>query len=188
MRVGALRPEVRAVQDDPATLAFAFVAAAEDAPSVGAVIALFQPAIERFGFRHFIISGLPRAPQTLDAALLVEAWPPGWYDRYNERRYFEVDPVGQYALRTSDPFLWNEIRHDLRSSPASQMVIADAQSYRLVDGYCVPIYGSGGIKSVVALATDHPLRLSAAERGALHLISLIAHSRILGMYGKLKTA
>jgi len=156
----------------------------EEATSVGAVVSLFQPAIEQLGFRHFIISGLPQAPLTLDAALLVEAWPPGWYDRYNERRYFEVDPVGQYALRTPDPFLWNEIRRDLRSSPASRMVIAEARAHRLVDGYCVPIYGSGGIKSVVALATDHPLRLSATERGALHLIGLVAHSRIRSIIGE----
>jgi LuxR family transcriptional regulator, quorum-sensing system regulator BjaR1 len=172
------------VRADPASIAFAFIEAADRAVTVAEVVGLFRPAIERFGFRHFIVSGLPVAPRTLDAALLYEAWPPGWYDRYNERRYFEVDPVGQYALRTAEPFLWNEIRQDLKTSPASRMVIADARAHRLIDGYCVPIYGTGGVKSIVALATDRAVRLDGAERGALHLIGLTAHARLRALVGE----
>ena len=169
--------------DDSAGIALAFVEAADLATSVDSVIAAFRPAIECFGFRHFIISGLPARSRALDAALLYESWPAGWYDRYNERRYFDVDPVGQFALRASDPFLWNEIKQELRASAESKVVIADARAHSLIDGYCVPIYGTGGLKSVVALAADHPVRLKPTERGALHLIGITVHARIRSLIG-----
>ncbi|MGQ7792120.1 helix-turn-helix transcriptional regulator [Faunimonas sp. B44] len=170
---------------DPAQIAFEFVERCSTHRSVETVLADFGACAGRFGFDHFILTGLPVPTAKLEPLVLLNGWPRGWFARYNERDYFAADGVSQWALRTHQPFLWREVPPALRDTAGSRLVANEAVEFGLRDGYVVPMYSARHWQSAVSFASSEPCDLSRRDRAALHLMAIYANGAVRQLLGEI---
>ncbi|HEX2255769.1 MAG TPA: LuxR family transcriptional regulator [Afifellaceae bacterium] len=137
----------------------------------------------QFGLDHFILTGLPLPRQRLEPLVLLNGWPQGWFERYDSQDYFAVDGVGQWALRTYQPYLWNEIPDDYKKTAGSQRVNGEARAFGLMDGFLVPMYSAQHWQAVLSFASSVRCSLTERERAALHLISVYASGAVRQLLG-----
>lgn len=166
-----------------AEIAFDFVEAVQDLSNADAVLAKLNGAAEQLGFSFFIMTGLPLPNRPLEPLVIRSAWPTGWFDRYIERDYFRLDPVGRHVLTSSLPFRWYDAPLLRGASGPAGTVMQEARAFGLTDGFCVPIHSANGWQAALSFATDAPLDLSPRELAAAHLIAVTAYGRVRLLLG-----
>ncbi len=138
----------------------------------------------QIGFDHFIFTGLPGPTERAEALVLLNGWPPEWFERYATRNYFAIDSVSQWALRTTEPFAWGEVPVELSSAQASQRVAEEARDFHLRDGFVVPLYSAHHWQSAISFASSHKCDLSVRERGALIMMGVVAGMSVRRIVGE----
>lgn len=161
--------------------AWGFVDRADSLAEPAAVARQFGELAGAFGFDRFVVTNLPPPAFPLEPFMLADAWPEGWHQRYSSGRYFDRDPVGQYALLRNRPFLWREVPKTLYRGRGSALVMGEAQEFGLVDGFCVPLIAPSGRRAVVALSARHRVDLSTQDCVALHMLALTAYARLVAL-------
>ena len=79
----------------------------------------------------------------------VNGYPPGWTERYFDRKYQNVDPVMLHCRQRLTPVVWADL---VVSSPESVAMMADAVAFGLTDGVTVPVHTPTGQMGVFSLA------------------------------------
>lgn len=98
------------------------------------------------------------AGDTASPALLSNL-PPAWCERYQEQRYFEIDPVLRHCLGSMIPAVWH-----LQQRPAVQKakrLVRDARRHGLAAGATWSVFGANGEVALLAMTTSRSAR---AER------------------------
>jgi LuxR family quorum sensing-dependent transcriptional regulator len=134
-------------------------------------------AFGRFGFEHFIMTGLPNPDQRFSQMVLAKRWPAEWFKIYIERNYDRVDPVVRKCRHTVNPFEWSEAPYDAEHEPGAAEVMRRAADFRMSRGFVVPIHGLTGYEAGVSLGGVH-LDLNARSKPALHLMAMYGFERI----------
>lgn len=160
----------------PEEIALDFVERIADVRDEQSLIAEIQAAIEPFGIEWFIIAIMPELGVNAGPVFRIAAWPPGWFDRYTEAGYYDVDPIARHARQTLDPFQWSEADWDPESERAARQMMDEARAFGLRDGLVVPILAATGEQEVVSLACKRA-SFSVEQRRALQLISIYARHR-----------
>jgi LuxR family quorum sensing-dependent transcriptional regulator len=140
------------------------------------VVAALRDKLVTYGFHAFLITGLPEFGDRIDPLVLLNGWPPGWFDLYRERSYCDWDPIVAHCRQTVDPFAWRDIYHEESASPRQREVMRRARDFDMIEGFCVPIHGEEGFTAVVTMAGRRP-DLSRQARSGMHLMSIYAHSK-----------
>lgn len=140
------------------------------------ILSLYGDMVSDFGFKFFLITGLPNPGQRLEQEVLLNGWPLGWFSHYTAQDYFHQDPVAHECFINTQPFTWREVRQDSRRWPKGGRILDEATEFGMTNGMCVPIFGLHGLQSAVTLAGDD-LDLSPKAKAAVHLVSIYAHGK-----------
>ncbi len=125
------------------------------ARSPGETLQPFRTALKRYGFRDFMIAGLPVAHEThWTRSILCDGWSPQWFDRYIQQGHYRHDPCAAHSRYAFRPFLWRDLDRT-RMTHKGRRVMDEATDFGLKDGLCVPIHVPLAGPAVVTAASDH---------------------------------
>ncbi|WP_210482829.1 LuxR family transcriptional regulator [Microvirga antarctica] len=144
-----------------------------DDPTV--IMTRFSAYLSQFGFSSFLISNLPPQLQRIDPHILIDGWPPEWYERYNAKHYYGVDPVALRCFQTIAPFAWDELPPEMVKSRAARLVMDEAAEFGLAKGLSVPLHGLFEFQAIVTMAGRH-VEVPPECRPLINLVSAYAYS------------
>jgi len=78
-------------------------------------------------------------------------WPKEWARKYNERRYYDIDPILRSLLSGSPQGYWNEILLNTETNADDEIVMKDAAANGFTDGFSLLIATPGGAIYLVSL-------------------------------------
>lgn len=148
------------------------------------ILSLYGEMVHDFGFKFFLITGLPDPGGRLEQEVLLNGWPLGWFSHYTAQDYFHQDPIAHECFINTRPFTWREVRQDGGRWPKGRRILDEATEFGMINGMCVPIFGLHGLQSAVTLAGDD-LDLSPKAKAAVHLVSIYAHGRAQQLLGNM---
>lgn len=165
------------------SLAFDAVERLTSCQTVEGVLAELKKNAREIGFDYFLMTGLPLPTQPLQPLVMLNAWPRRWFDRYTREGYFEADGVAQWALRTTEPFLWSSVPAPYATGKRAQQIMDEAKDCGMADGYVVPMYSSTHWQAAITFGSD--VRCDQPKRGlaAMHLIAIYAYGRARRLLG-----
>ena len=143
--------------------------------STAGLYALLQQTFASFNIGHFIISGIPMPHERLERAVVLRAWPAGWFDMYTQNDYVRFDPTVRRCRTTTMPFEWSEAPVD-PLDPRARDVMNFARDFGLLRGFSLPIHGADGSEACVSLGGRMP-DLDSATKPALHLLAMYAFEK-----------
>jgi LuxR family quorum sensing-dependent transcriptional regulator len=132
----------------------ATIAEIDRARTRGEALQAFRCAMESFGFRDFLISGLP-VPHDgqWDREVVCDGWSPEWHERYSQQGHYFYDPCAARSRMSSRPFLWHQIASS-EMAEGARRVMNEASEFGMCDGICVPIHVPLCGPAVVTAASD----------------------------------
>lgn len=154
-----------------------FVESCDQFNSVSPLLERFSEVVNRFGFNHFIMTGLPSRGEDVEDLIVADKWPDGWRDHYRDKAYFMQDPVTQWSFSCSAPFSWREARIETPTNRVITDIEQEANEYGLVDGLGFPMFDPTNWQAVVSLASDAPCDLDKRQIGLVYLASVYCQMR-----------
>ncbi len=136
----------------------------------------FDRELKGYGLHAWMIADLPKPGDRPGSMAVLNGWPQGWTDLYRRLNLIRDDPVAAHCLHSTAPFEWRDAPYDPRGNPKAKEVMDRATSFRMKEGFCVPIHTSDGYQAVVTMAGER-LELAGQVRRALHLMALYAYGK-----------
>jgi len=162
-------------------LAMSFVEDVRKQTSIDTVLERFSKTISAFGFNSYLIAGVPRPGEKLDGYQMASGMPEEWFKRYLNKNYVTDDPVAKRLQSSSHPFIWSDTRHDKSTDELGRLILDEAGSFDMSDGFGVPIFGIDAFQAGVTMGG--PVNeLSPRDQGALHLVAIYVHNQIRELY------
>ena len=120
---------------------------------------LFQQLTEAVGNLGFdkVIFSITRdgdLPKDKNKLGIFHNYPSDWHKYYQEKRYDLIDPVLKCAAIYSRPFTWSELERKLNLSAKQHKFFRQGEDAGLCNGIGVPMRGSRGQLSGIALASS----------------------------------
>ncbi|WP_163266205.1 LuxR family transcriptional regulator [Chelativorans alearense] len=149
-----------------------------NATAIDALVEKFRLAIQMFGCKYFILTGLPFGRQRFENLVLKRFWPEEWMSHYLSSDYIKQDPVVRTCVTSKIPFTWKEaaVQTSLYS-PAADRIMMEAADAGLRDGCCVPIVVRNAPTGCISLAAEAPIARTDAL-SSLNMLSLAFASRL----------
>ncbi len=132
----------------------------------------YAAIIRSHGFHSFIFTGLPVHGNDVESYIIKNAWPDEWTNRYRDQRYFLKDPVSQWSMRRSKPFLWAEARAATIPTAEAAQIESEAREVGLAEGVAFPMFDASSWQAVISLATPDKCELDKKSIANLYLLSL----------------
>lgn len=143
-------------------------------------------ALAGYGLRHYAIGGMPPPSDPNPTSFMFHNWPEEWTRMYFERAYAEVDPIPRVAMTCAVPMTVGEVRAGLAGfvpGPEAEAYFQEAERITGGKGLIVPIFGPHGHHGIVVFAGEAEA-FAPADRGALHMLAIYAHNRMLELFGR----
>lgn len=137
----------------------------------------FHCTIAHFGLDCFIIADIPGADQRFERAVLLQRWPPGWFEIYARKDFVRADPVIRFCRSTTSLFEWTEAPYDPSCELHAREVMRRAGEFGLIRGLSLPIHGLDGLETCFSVSGKSP-ELTRRTRPALHLMMMYAFERL----------
>ncbi|AKR58501.1 Transcriptional activator protein LuxR [Devosia sp. H5989] len=96
---------------------------------------------------------------------------------YAERDYFLLDPLAQYCLRTTTPFIWEETLALRDRTPIVRRIYSEAAEFGMPNGMTMPVRGFEGLRGSVTFAGERS-KFGAKEKVELEILGLVLHARV----------
>lgn len=90
--------------------------------------------------------------------LQTEGFPDEMLARYIGEKLFLIDPIPDYAQKTTVPFRWSEISKLTNLRPEQKQLMRDFVSAGMGDGYAFQVFGPGGRNGVFGLGFGKVVR------------------------------
>ncbi|MDE0520743.1 MAG: autoinducer binding domain-containing protein [Boseongicola sp.] len=113
--------------------------------------------LDHFAYRMF------RPPSDDDLAGFA-SYPREWQDRYLKRRYLQIDPVADVALKQARPFFWGRGRFLRAFRKQQRRVYDEAAVFGIVAGLTIPVRCGRGWVGALNVAASDARRLRDAVR------------------------
>lgn len=112
---------------------------------------------ESIGSKHFSYM-LLRAPKGMIAGneRAISDCPDEWISRYVERNHMFHDPLVRLVGQSRLPFAWGYRGFDARLSKAERLVMHEARTFGIMEGYAVPVAGPEGDVGGVNFCVERP--------------------------------
>lgn len=152
--------------------AFVAIDAIHHAGTAEQVMAGVCQSLSAFGFTAFVLTRLPRQDRGAAPDILLNGWPSGWSERYEEAGHYRHDPLSRHCLTSSAVFSWDQIPEPYMADPRAAAISGEAGEFGLVQGLCVPTrtsLGIGGLSLAGRHVDDQP-----GVRQMVRLLSLQA--------------
>ena len=166
------------IQVNYAQISFDFVDAVTATRTLRELRDRLASFLGRFGYDHFLLTGVPDPAQTIEPHFLVDAWPAPWSTAYVERGYYPDDPIARHTRQSVSPFAWSDVVVDPERWPRAGEVMAEAASMGLVSGFSVPIVSGTGEQSCLTMG-GREVDADPAARKAIHVAGLMACAHAL---------
>lgn len=161
-----------------------FADAVAAAPSMEALLYLFQEQIESLGFSRFTYwviwpqSG-PRKP------LYISTYRKDFTQHYVDRNLKQRDPIWNKALRTVLPFSWSNITGDRNLHSEYRIVFNEGRDFELKSGATLPFHGPGLAKAAISVAADLEQNafdaLFKQHQHYLHILGSYLHEKMIAL-------
>jgi DNA-binding CsgD family transcriptional regulator len=142
----------------------AFLSRAPAETDVAALIDAFLLVMVKFGFDAAAGGNWVGIGKERQSRFFFNSWPQDWLDYYNAHGFFQRDFLVAESRRRMVPFTWDEMDPELLKSPAAQEFFQASRAHGWVDGFAVPIRGTGGYEGLISLASKRPVEMTAVER------------------------
>lgn len=140
------------------------VQALEAASTISGLGSVIRDFARNHSFDHFSFGMLIPNSAIKPTYFLITGWPPGWRKVYEERQFFQVDPVIRHCLKSLHVLFWDEVsQRDLNV----QQFFETARAAGLVDGVTCPFAGRRGERGFFSLVSRSALELDSVERQEL---------------------
>lgn len=96
---------------------------------------------------------------------------------YAEQDYFLLDPLQQYCLRTTTPFVWNEVLALEHREPIVRKIYGEAADFGLSNGMTIPVRSFEGLHGTVTFGGERQT-FGLKERLELNILALAMHARV----------
>jgi len=140
------------------TLAGAIVAILK-AESGTQLAAFLGTAAGRLGFEYCLLDIEIDRPLVGRLHCTTGHYPQDWHHAYLSRNYRAIDPTVRHGRTSTQPLMWS---HDLQTLETAGMWEL-ARHHGLANGFCVPVHGLRGLKSMLTLARREALPSDAGE-------------------------
>lgn len=157
--------------------ALSFVDCSNSYQSAKELLAHFNQVIASFGFKHYIMTGLPAYGEDVEQLIVANAWPVQWTDRYREGRYFFDDPVTKWSFSSARAFKWQDARDKSPATRRAAQIESEAKEFGLVDGLGFPMFDPDNWQAVVSLAADRRVELSTREVAVMQIAAAICQGQ-----------
>jgi LuxR family transcriptional regulator, quorum-sensing system regulator BjaR1 len=87
-----------------AQFTFDRIEAIENASTPSAVLLEIQRTAADFGLSCFMTGFVPALHKPFEPYILLHNWPLGWFKRYMDNAYLDIDPVIRKTRNTLEPF------------------------------------------------------------------------------------
>lgn len=144
---------------------------------VEGVLDVLQDVSSFYGYRGFILCGMPETRDEFEELVLLSGWDGAWQEQYLSESFIDVDPVVDRVRRTELPFEWHEINRSKRLKKPERRVMDEARSIGMSDGFCVPVYSPGGFQACLSFGGDG-VSLGEEDKHNLHLLGIYAHNKV----------
>lgn len=114
--------------------------------------ALAEIAAE-MGFSFFALTphvDMRHAPQP---AIRLHNYPAGWEDYFEEEKLGRSDPVHRASQLTTIGFAWSHLPRMIHLTPRDRMVLEEAESRGIGDGFTIPAHLPGEVNGSCSFAT-----------------------------------
>jgi DNA-binding CsgD family transcriptional regulator len=158
---------------EPFDWAQLFVERCERPDSKPALMAIFERALERMGFRYYACCSHVDFKHPPQSAVVLHNYPLDWADEYTERNLFRFDPVRQHAERSLLPFRWNSSGFTAGLTKSQRLILREAASAGIVNGYTVPIHvpwTAGALRASCSVIPDS----NAIDERAYRAVQIMA--------------
>jgi LuxR family quorum sensing-dependent transcriptional regulator len=136
----------------------------------------FELLVNKFGFKFFVVSGIPDEYTSIEEMLVAHNLPETWVSEYINNNYVSNDPIVAKCMRSREPFFWRQAI-DTTTSVESINIIKRAEGYGLTNGVCVPIHNINGFEAGVSLSgSETPLPKNQFQY--LYLASIMAFNTL----------
>lgn len=99
----------------------------------------------------YLHSPPPGAPDYRSGRYFSQGFPKDWIRHYVDDQLSDVDPIPNFALHQTRPFLWSQITQLKKLSPAEQAFMNELTVADLGDGLAIPVFGPAGRNGYVGL-------------------------------------
>lgn len=106
-----------------------------------------EGAARRLGFDYFsyvLSDRMQLGGVQAASAMLATSYPQPWRQRYERRRYHQLDPVVTVGSRMRQPFFWGSAEYLRQLPPSRRRVFDEARTFGIRSGFTVPVHGPGG--------------------------------------------
>lgn len=158
-----------------------------EANSQDELYALYRKAVEQYGFDIFVHSFItehstihkPREDHYHGPVLA------GWYERYVEKEYWNIDPIRQSLYKRPGARTWSDIASHEQTTPEQQLFLREVDDAGFHSGITVPIYGPRGeIAALSVASTSENITHSPYLLSAIQSLSNQLHSASIVLLGK----
>ncbi|MEM7498740.1 MAG: LuxR family transcriptional regulator [Pseudomonadota bacterium] len=73
--------------------------------------------------------------------LKSQGFPDAWVRHYIEKKLYRIDPITDYAMRSTRPFFWSEVRTLASLMPDQQGYLQELEAAGIGDGLAVQVFG-----------------------------------------------
>lgn len=164
------------------TIALEFVDTAKRITDINEMVECIHRVGCKFGMSCFLSGVLPGPGEPGYSHVLLNGWPPGWFERYMERDYIHKDAVISTLGKTLNPFRWSQCINSNDDDPTALKIFNEAREFHLKDGFAVPIYSFSGVQSGISFGTDK-YELGPKDEMALLIIGIYAQNRARELLG-----
>lgn len=144
---------------------------------VDELVNAYHRAVQDFGCKYFILTGLPSSEDRFDQLVLERVWPEDWMSHYVAHDYVRYDPIVLTCMSRKRPFTWKEAVNGINSyGPTAERIMMEAVDAGLRDGFCVPVVVRNAFTGCISIAADAHTNADALP--SLNVLSLHFASRL----------
>lgn len=151
--------------------------AMQSAKDLSTISTLTEKFIQRHDFTRFGVSYV--RDDTLASSEIVPASniPDDFLRHYADNDYFLLDPLAQLCMKTSTPFIWEEVLALRDQPPIVKRIYSEATEWGMGNGMSVPINSFNGLRGSVTFAGERS-KFGPREKMELHMLALVLHARV----------
>lgn len=152
--------------------------ALERATNSAQLLAEMRKFSRELGFEHFAYALTINAPSLKAQQYIINGYPQQWFERYIAHGYFKIDPLVEYAAKSTLPAIWEDPRFH---EAGTEEFWDEAADVGLQAGLSFAVHEQPGVTGIFSLARDQALNLQGLELAALigraqMFASLLHHS------------
>lgn len=165
-------------------IAFDFIERARSHTSVEVLLDYLRQQIAHFGMEHVMMAVLPTNEPNVRDLVLLNGWPPEWYERFVAKKYYLHDAVTRFAARTTEPFLWSRVPQPFTEQRMAQTIAGEATEFGMRNGFLIPFPTSRGWQSCVSFGASELDTISEPDEAALVLLGYVANKTLKSLLGE----